>query len=106
MNDRDVTYGWRAGDIDEIADEVARALLVPLEARSSLYRGEYYNWRGAGSAHIVLQRNVVEGDDGFPTDEEFAEHAVLLYASYLPGAWLDRIAAIPGTERLRPQVGS
>jgi hypothetical protein len=106
MSDRYDTYGWRDGDIDEIADHIDRTLFVRLEPRSSLYRGEYYNWRGAGNAHVVLQENFVEEDDGLPTDDEFPQHAVLLYAACLPAPWFDRIAAIPGAERLRSQVRS
>jgi hypothetical protein len=106
MSDRYDTYGWRDGDIDEIADHIDRTLFVRLEPRSSLYRGEYYNWRGAGNAHVVLQENFVEEDDGLPTDDEFPQHAVLLYAACLPAPWFDGIAAIPGAERLRSQVRS
>jgi hypothetical protein len=106
MSDRYDTYGWREGDVDVIAEQVARTLFVHLEPRSSLYRGEYYNWRGAGNAHIVLQENFIEEDDGLRTDADFPEHVVLLYASYLPDPWFDRIADIPGTDRLRSQVGS
>jgi hypothetical protein len=106
MSERYEIYGWRHGDIDEIADQVEHALVVRLEPRSSLYRGEYYNWRGAGNAHIVLQENFVEEDDGLPADDEFPEHVVLLYAAYLPARWFDRIAAIPGAEKLQSQARS
>jgi hypothetical protein len=106
MSDRYETFGWRDGDIDEIADQVDHTLLIRLEPRSSLYRGQYYNWRGAGNAHIVLQENVVEEDDRLPADDEFPEHVVLLYASHLPARWFDRIAAIPGAERLQSQARS
>jgi len=106
MIDRHDTYGWREGDVEHIAEQLERALFVHLEPRSSLYRGEYYNWRGPGNAHIVLQENVVEEDDGLRTDDEFPEHNVLLYASYLPEPWFERIAAMPGAEWLRSQVPS
>jgi hypothetical protein len=106
MNDRYDTYGWRDADIDEIAELIGRTLFVRLEPRSSLYRSDYYNWRGAGNAHIVLQENVVDEEDGLPTDDEFPDHVVLLYAACLPAPWFDRICAIPGAEWLRSQVRS
>jgi hypothetical protein len=106
MSDRYDIYGWRDADIDEIAERIDRTLFVRLEPRSSLYRGEYYNWRGAGNTHIVLQENVVEEDDGLPIDDEFPDHVVLLYAACLPAPWFDRIRAIPGAEWLRSRVQS
>jgi hypothetical protein len=106
MSDRYDTYGWLEADLDAVADAVGQALEVPIEPRSSLYRGEYYNWRGTGKAHIVLQENVVEEADGLPTDDEFPDHAVLLYASNLPREWFDRIAAVPGAQWLRSRTGS
>jgi hypothetical protein len=106
MSNRHETFGWRTADVDDVAEKVSRALLIQFDPRSSLYRGEYYRWHGAGAADIILQENFIEEDDGLRTDADFPEHVVLLYASYLPDPWFDRIADIPGTDRLRSQVGS
>jgi hypothetical protein len=105
MSHRYETFGWRDADVDHVAERVGRALSIELEPRSSLYRGEYYRWRGAGASDIILQENFVEEDDGLRTDDEFPEHAVLLYASSLPGTWFDRIAAIEGVEKLSSPGG-
>lgn len=104
MSTRHDTYGWRSAAIDDVARQVDLALLVHLEPRSSLYRGEYYTWRGAGNAHLILQENAIDDVDGLPTDDAFPEHAVLLYASSVPDAWFDRLAALPGAERLHTEV--
>ena len=100
MSLRFETFGWRDGHLDDIAAKVGRMLVIQLEPRSSLYRGEYYRWRGAGAADLILQDNFVEEDDGLRTDDEFPDHVVLLYASNLPRRWFERIATIDGAERL------
>ena len=102
MSQRFETFGWRDGDVDEVAAKVGRMLFIQLEPRNSLYRGDYYRWRGAGAADIILQENLIEEDDGLRTDDGFPEHVILLYASNLPRPWFDRIASIEGAERLGP----
>jgi hypothetical protein len=100
MSRRYETFGWRNADVDDVAERVGRALLIELEPRSSLYRGEHYRWHGAGASDIILQENFIEEDDGLRTDDEFPEHDVLLYASNLPRDWFDRIATVDGAEQL------
>ncbi len=95
-----VTFGWTSGSLDERAREVEQALGVTLEPRDSLYRGEYYNYRGEGPDHIILQQNFIEDDDGLPTDNEHPRYVVLLYASDLPSGWDERIGALDGVDRL------
>src|ERR671939_184037 len=92
------TYGWLAADIDRVARDIEQLLSIQLEPRDSLYRGEYYGWRGGGGAHLILQENFIEEDDGLPTDLENPDHRVLLYASELPDEWFDRLARLPGGE--------
>jgi hypothetical protein len=98
------TYGWKNTDVDGVAREVEQALSIEFEPRSSLYRGEYYRWHGDDRADIILQENVIEEDDGLPTDDEHPEHVVLLYASRLQDEWFDRLTKIPGAERLTSTV--
>ena len=100
MSYRFEVFGWRDGEVQDVAAKVNRTLFIELEPRSSLYRGEYYRWRGAGAADIILQENFIEEDDGLRTDDEFPDHVVLLYASNLPRPWFARIAGIDGAERL------
>jgi hypothetical protein len=92
--------GWRARQIDEVARELERTLAITLEPRDSLYRGEYYNWRGEGSAHLLLQQNFIEEDDGLRTNSKHPDHLVLMYCHDVPAGWLDRIAALDGADRL------
>jgi hypothetical protein len=98
------TYGWTAGNIDELASQIGRVLGIQFEGRSSLYRGEHYRWRGEGGADLLLQDNFIEDDDGLPTDSQHPEHVVLLRASELPDEWFDRLAALPGAERLKSRT--
>jgi hypothetical protein len=98
------TYGWRTGTIDGVAQEVQGALSIEFEPRSSLYRGEHYRWHGDNRADIILQENFIEDDDGLPTDAEHPDHVVLLYASRLDDEWFDRLAQLPGAERLKSTV--
>jgi hypothetical protein len=98
------TYGWTDGTLDGVAQAVERALSIEFEPRSSLYRGEYYRWHGDDRADIILQENFIEDDDGLPTDSEHPEHVVLLYASRVSNEWFDRLAQLPGAERLKSTV--
>jgi hypothetical protein len=98
------TYGWRSGRLADVAFEVGRALSIELEARSSLYRGEYYRWHGDDRADIILQENFIDDDDGLPTDSEHPDHVVLLYASRLPDECFDRLSHLAGVERLASTV--
>jgi hypothetical protein len=97
------TYGWTAADIDDIAREVERRLPIRMQPHDSLYRGEYYGWRGGG-AHLILQQNVSDQDDGMPTDSQYPGHAVLLYASELPDEWFEQLSTLPGVQRLESIV--
>lgn len=98
--DTSSTFGWREGSLDDRARQLERALGVTLEPRDSLYRGEYYNWRGEDDAHVTLQANFIEDDDGLPTDDLHPDHVVLLHASALPEHMTRAVAALEGIERL------
>jgi hypothetical protein len=97
------TYGWLVADIDNVARDIEQVLSIQLEPRDSLYRGEYYAWDGDAGADLVLQPNFIE-DDGLRVDHEYPDHLVLLYASELPEEWFDRLAKLPGVERLESTV--
>ena len=95
-------YGWVHAEIDDVAREIGQALGVELEPRESLYLGEYYRWKGPDDSDITLQENFIEDDDGLPTDNEHPDHVVLLTFFGLPGEWSERLAHLPGAERLGP----
>jgi hypothetical protein len=97
------TYGWLVADIDGVAREIEQMLSIQLEPRDSLYRGEYYAWGGDSGADLILQQNFME-DDGLRVDSEYPDHIVLLYASELPDEWFDRLARLPGAERLESRI--
>ncbi|HVN13211.1 MAG TPA: hypothetical protein VMT69_14035 [Kineosporiaceae bacterium] len=99
-------YGWTDRQIDQVAADIGDVLAIEFEARNSLYRGDYYRWHGPGEEDLILQENFVEDDDGLPTDDRHPHHVVLLYASRLPHEWFDRLAAIPGAERLASRTVS
>jgi hypothetical protein len=93
-------FGWKTGSLDDRARQLEKDLRITLEPRDSLYWGEYYNWRGDGSSHLLLQENFIEEDDGLPTVSEHPDHAIILHTYDLPGGWIERIASLDGVERL------
>jgi hypothetical protein len=99
MNDWFATYGWRTQELQSVVTAVARELGIALEARYSLYRGDYYSWNGPGGAEILVQRNRLE-DDGELTEPDHGRHGVLVYAARLDRPLVRALAAVDGAELL------
>jgi hypothetical protein len=94
-------YGWQEQGIDVVADALERSLSIRLEARHSLYFGDYYRWDGDPGGELILQENFFDEYDQELTVPEYPQHQVILHASAVPDGWLDRILTVAGADLLR-----
>ncbi len=97
----DGMYGWTSDDIDAVAEAIEQILDIRLEARHSLYWGDYYRWNGEPRGELILQDNFFDEQDQELVIPEHPDHKVILHASFLPKGWGERILSVPGAELLR-----
>jgi hypothetical protein len=72
-------YGFEAQEIDQIAEQLSKALGIAFGLHESSYRGgDYYRHGMPGEEELILQRNwdTVENE---PIETTFANYPVLLY---------------------------
>lgn len=96
-------YGWPDLPLPMAARRVARALAVPLESRTSPFRGAYFRWTGSEAADILVQANIPD-EEGVLVEPAHTSFAVLVYATGLDEAAYEALARVEGLCLLDAEV--